>query len=59
MLIEQKQSRGDHAFPLFAMLVLGIWWQLWMIEQMEMPSRQTPEVGPIKVLRLADERMTP
>lgn len=55
MLAEQKESRGDHAYPLFAILVLGIWWQMWITEQMEMPSRATREIAPVRIHRLSGQ----
>jgi asparagine synthase (glutamine-hydrolysing) len=52
MLNEQREGRGDHAYPLFALLVLGIWWQMWITRQTDVPLNRPRNPAPVKIYRL-------
>lgn len=51
MLADQAAGRADHAYPLFALLILGLWWKIWITG--ELPSEQRrPSVAPTRVRHL-------
>ena len=52
MLAEQAAGRADHAYPLFALLVLGLWWKIW-ISGDEPSEQQRPSVAPTRVMFLS------
>ena len=51
MIDDQQRRRADHAYPLFAMLVLGIWWQMWMTETISVPLSASQSRSPVRIHR--------
>ncbi len=51
---DHAAGRRDYAYPLFALLVLGIWWETWLT-QSAVPETRRPAFVPTKVRRLTKE----
>ncbi len=51
MIDDQAARRADHAYPLFALLVLAIWWKIWINQEWPVESNR-PAATPTKIHRL-------
>lgn len=51
MCTDHGAGRGDYAYPLFALLVLGIWWETW-IARSASPEPRQPAAAPTQIQRL-------
>ncbi len=57
MLRDQASGKGDYAYPLFALLVLAIWWKTWITEEGS-PNILTPKYSPVVVRELGSREMS-
>jgi asparagine synthase (glutamine-hydrolysing) len=48
---DHAAGRADHAYALFALLVLGIWWRIWISREIAADPRR-PTAAPIKISTL-------
>jgi len=58
MLDAQAARREDYAYPLFALLVLALWWRIWITGEMA-PQTLRPEAPATRVIRLAELERKP
>jgi len=58
MIEAQAARREDYAYPLFALLVLALWWRIWITGEMPVAALRPPAV-PTIVQRLAEREGGP
>ncbi|MBM4000000.1 MAG: asparagine synthase (glutamine-hydrolyzing) [Planctomycetes bacterium] len=51
MIDEHALGRGDHAYALFTLLVMGIWWRVWITGETRRSVRR-PDAAPTQVHRV-------
>ncbi|QDT08580.1 asparagine synthase (glutamine-hydrolyzing) [Planctomycetes bacterium K23_9] len=49
---QQAARRGDYAYPLFALLVLAIWWRIWITQEWPTETSEL-QAAPTRIQRLA------
>jgi asparagine synthase (glutamine-hydrolysing) len=54
LIQDHASGRADHAYALFALLVLGIWWRVWVTGEMAAETRR-PAAAPVRISRLQPE----
>lgn len=55
LIRQQAAGKADLAYPLFALLILGIWWKIWITR--ELPSQCTlpNKIAPVQIVHLSSE----
>jgi len=52
MIADHAAGRGDHAYPLFTLLVLALWWETWLTGATAPQPQRRRSAAPVKVHRL-------
>jgi hypothetical protein len=48
MIDGQASGRRDYAYPLFTLLVLGIWWRMWIERSLPAQCVRRPDAAPLR-----------
>ena len=55
LIRQQTHGKADLAYPLFALLILGIWWRIWITRELPLQCTRPTNIAPVQIVYLPSE----